>query len=188
MEEYRLNYGSDKEIHSFKEKEEYSHIEDELFNNLYRRVFPNIKDIKEVEYIEGTEGEKLQKQGIDKILYFRHGMTIKIEEKKRDKDRNDIAIEIWSSYQKQVPGWIYKLQSDYLVYAYMPSKRVHIIDIPSLKRAWATNEDEWMKYCERIAAINETYDTHSVAVTPEMLRKAKVGIMTTSLERKINVN
>jgi hypothetical protein len=139
--------------------------EDEIFTRFYNKAFPNIQKI---EFIEDLQK---QKQGIDKIIYFKSGKTISIDEKKRRKWYGDILLELWSVYEHKKRGWLFTCQCDYIVYAVMPEQKVFLLPSLLLKKAWNTNKDKWLKYKE-INAQNKGYVTKSIAVPVNELLEA----------------
>jgi len=140
--------------------------ENELFDSFYYRIFPGLRRIKLVEDLD------LQKKGIDKILYFKDGRILTIDEKKRRKDYGDILLEIWSIWEQRKPGWLYTCQSDYIVYAIMSSKKVYLLPVLLLKRAWIMNGKNWIKSYDIISANNKTYTTKSIAIPTNVLLEA----------------
>jgi len=140
--------------------------ESEIFDRFYYRIFPGLK------FIELVKDLETQKKGIDKILHFKNGKTVTIDEKKRRTDYGDILLELWSVWEQRKYGWLYTCQCDYIVYAVMPTQKVYLLPSLLLKRAWLTNSREWLKKYKKISADNKTYTTKSVAIPVNVLLKA----------------
>src|SRR3990167_6318389 len=100
-------------LNDFKTDLEYSLEENDnkLFENFYRKIFG-----EQLIKIEEVNDKELQFKGVDKILHFKSGKKIMIDEKKRRKDWNDIAIEIYSNMEKKTLGWSFKPFPDYFLY------------------------------------------------------------------------
>jgi len=159
-------FGGIKQMNNFYKDLEWSMDakEDEMFNLFYKKVFPNIKEI------EFCKDMGRQRKGIDKIIHFKNGKEISIDEKKRRVDYGDILLEIWSVDNKK-RGWLYTCQCDYIVYAIIPKKTIYLLPTLLLKKAWVTNMEKWLKY-KKIIAYNENYKTESRAIKTEELLNA----------------
>lgn len=137
--------------------------ENELFDNFYFRAFPGLA------YVEFAEDMEMQRKGIDKILHFKSGYTVTIDEKKRRKDYGDILLELWSVWERKKRGWLYTCKCDYIVYAIMPFKKVYLLPTLLLKKAWIENQSEWIKTYKEITAYNRGYVTKSIAIPTDIL-------------------
>ena len=137
--------------------------DNEIFDNFYKRIFPSITQI------EVCTDLNIQKTGIDKIIHFASGNTFTIDEKKRRKDYNDIAIELWSDYDKQKRGWLYYSRCDYIVYAIMPTMKIYLLPTILLKRVWYINNSEWLNKYPLIFAQNDTYRTQNICIPSDVL-------------------
>jgi hypothetical protein len=153
-------------VNDFKTDLEYSldSSDNEIFDNFYYKVFPNLK---EIEFCEDMER---QRKGFDKILHFNNGNWFAIDEKKRRENFGDILLEIWS-VDKKKRGWLFTTQCDYIVYAIMPTKKIYLLPTILLKRAWLTNQDKWINY-KPIISKNKGYVTESRAIKPKELLNA----------------
>lgn len=155
-------------VHDFNAQLEYSmeSSEDVLFDFFYHRAFPNLINIQFVTDL------KTQKLGVDKILTFSSGSQVKIDEKKRRKNYDDILLELWSIYPKK-QGWLYTSTSDYIVYAVMLTKKIYLLPTLLLKKAWNTNRTDWLReYPRWIDALNNGYKTRSKAIPTNVLLTA----------------
>jgi len=137
--------------------------ENEMFDRFYFRTFPSLDTIHFAEDME------TQRKGIDKILKFKSGYTVTIDEKKRRKDYGDILLELWSVWERKKRGWLYTCQCDYIVYAVMPTKKVYLLPTLLLKKAWLKNHSNWLVKYKRIDAKNKGYITKSIAIPAEEL-------------------
>jgi len=163
-------------IHNFQEDLEYSEkASAELFwKNIYQKAFPNLVNIM------SCPGDyESQRMGIDRIILLSNGKTLKIDEKKRRENWDDILLEYISIDTTNTPGWIEKnLAIDYLAYAFMPLQKAYLLPWPMLKRVWLHFGKDWKKLGEdekegfrKVEAENNDYKTISVAVPITILLK-----------------
>jgi len=167
-------------INNFQTDLEYSLLEREniIFNNFYYRVFPGLEHIEIVNF--NTDfGKKLQKSGVDKILCFKSGYTLSIDEKKRREVYSDILLETWSVWEKRIRGWLYTCQCEYIVYVKMPIRKIYLLPVFLLKSVWMKNGLLWLNKYKNITAKNNGYVTKSVAIPDEILLTAIKEQMTT---------
>jgi hypothetical protein len=140
--------------------------ENEMFDRFYYRVFPGLK------LIEFANDMEMQRKGIDKILHFRSGKTVTIDEKKRRVAYDDILLELISVVEKNRPGWLFTCQCDYIVYAIMPRQTVYLLPTLLLKTAWTKYHAEWLSAFKTINAWNNGYSTRSIIIPSDVLLKA----------------
>jgi hypothetical protein len=151
-----------------------SESENEMFDRFYYRVFPALEKIEVVDDLER------QLQGIDKVLHFRNGKAVLIDEKKRRTDYGDIIIEIWSNTEKKKAGWVFKPMTDYVVYAVMPSKKCYLL--PSLLlKIWVKRNWNNLSDYKKVVAKNTGYTTTSYAVPTQKLLNDLRMLMTQQL-------
>ena len=139
--------------------------EDKVFDNFYFRVFNNLS------WIETIKDLPRQKEGIDKVLHFKNGKQVLIDEKKRRKDYGDILLEEWSIVESKKKGWTGdpNKKTDYIVYAIMPSSKVYLLPYLLLQSAWRKHYKEWKDTYKTIYARNATYNTSSLCIPVEIL-------------------
>lgn len=139
--------------------------EDRIFNDFYARVLPNVKEVRMVKDM------KLQRKGIDKQVFLSSGKVVLIDEKKRRKDYGDILLEEYSVWEQKKVGWLGRdKHTDYIVYAFMDTKRVYLLPFLLLQKAWLKNYHDWVKRHGRKFADNKTYRTSNIPVpTKELL-------------------
>ena len=78
-----------------------------------------------------SEGKELQLGDID-VTAAQNGKNVGISEKiRRFKYRGDILIEMWSVFEKNVPGWLKNSKADTLANFFYD--KIIMIDVPSLK-------------------------------------------------------
>ncbi len=152
--------------------------ENEIFDKFYYRIFKNLKEIKIVNDIN------MQKDGIDKILIFENGKELLIDEKKRRKDYGDILLEEWSDFEKKKVGWLgdSNKETDYIVYAIMPSKKVFLFPFKLLQMAWINNYKKWRLIYKRRFAQNIGYRTSNLEIPTNIVMDAIKQEMTHCLE------
>jgi hypothetical protein len=157
-------------IHDFRERLNFSEVasDEPFWLAVYRKAFPTMVNCM---LTSGrTEGQKL---GVDRVIYLANNRIIRIDEKKREKDYDDILLEYVSVNTTGAPGWIEKdLAIDYIAYAFMPSKRVYLFPWDMLKRCWLNYRTEWLNKYKIPPAQNRGYQTLSVAVPIAVLKEA----------------
>lgn len=140
---------------------------DEEINAFYFRHFKNL------EKIEIVSNEEMQKKGIDKILIFKSGKNVLIDEKKRRKDYGDILLEEYSNYELKTSSWLTEgKETDYIAYIIMPTKRVYLLPFLLLLKAWKRNYDRWLIKYGRLLAPNHGYNTSNIPVPTKILIRA----------------
>ncbi len=165
-------------VHNFSERLAFSEKagHEDFWASIYKKAFPNMVFHK---LCTGwCQGQYL---GIDRVIQLTSGKTIYVDEKKREQNYSDIFLEFISNDKTNSPGWMEKdLQIDYLAYAFLPSRRVYLIDWLMLKRAWKHFKDIWkQKYSPHIQAQNTGYRSIGVAVPiPELIKAVtRAGII-----------
>ena len=156
--------------HDFQEQLRYSEAmsHESFWQKIYEKAFPNM-----VSNMLASGDVKSQRMGIDRVVLLNNGKSLYIDEKKRRKDYDDILLEHISISTTGAPGWMEKnLAIDYLAYAFMPSQRVYLFPWPILRRAWLYYKDQWIDNYNRVPAINNGYETISVAVPIAVLLNA----------------
>jgi len=144
-----------------------------FWDSFYHKAFPDMLFAREVP--DNCQGQKF---GIDRVVYLRSGKTIFIDEKKRRKSYGDILLEYKSNSNAAVNnGWMNKdLLIDYIAYAFIPDKKVYLLDWCNLKRVWFENGSKWFKNAlsgvdgfKHVKAQNASYKTLSIAVPIKIL-------------------
>lgn len=156
--------------HDFYERLQFSEeaSAEPFWDAVYRKAFPGM-----VTHTPCPGDTQSQRLGIDRIILLSSGRILAIDEKKRERDYDDILLEYLSNDQTNAPGWIEKeLQIDYLAYAFMPSQKVYLFPWDMLRRAWLHYKELWLQKYKIPPAKNNGYCTHSVAVPIEELRNA----------------
>lgn len=157
-------------VHDFHEQLEWSQrASDEPFwDAIYKKAFPDM-----VGHMVSTGNTAAQHNGIDRWITLKNGSVLRIDEKKRLTVYPDILLEHISNSKTNAPGWMDKdLSIDYLAYAFMPIKRVHLYPWLMLRRAWLHYRETWLEKYRIVPAKNVGYITYSVAVPIKVLRKA----------------
>lgn len=140
---------------------------------IYRRAFPSM-----VSMVSVRQDGWAQRGGIDRVLTLASGRTISIDEKVRDKDWPDIALERWSDEARKTPGWVQKpLACEFIAYAFVPSRRCYLLPTLTLQRAWRAFGREWCEIYPEIRAQNKGYVTVSVGVPIAALLSALGDVM-----------
>jgi hypothetical protein len=143
----------------------------ETYDKFYYEQFPQLELVKSVEDL--TE----QSKGIDKILCFPNGNKVKVEEKTRTKDFNDILLELYSNYSEKKLGWLFTCQSEYLMYYIEPSKKAYILPMQLLRMVWKNNHIEWQKKYKTTQAKNKNYASLNIAIPEKVLMEALISEM-----------
>jgi hypothetical protein len=126
---------------------------------VYQRAFPAFSGMTYV-----ANDCPAQRDGVDRLVTTRNGHVYRIDEKVRDKDWPDFFLEHWS-VDRKVAGWVAKdLACDFIAYAFVPSQRCYLLPFTSLRRAWETNRDEWIRKYREKAVPNRGWVTWGVPV------------------------
>ncbi|MBT9167757.1 MAG: hypothetical protein DDT19_01097 [Syntrophomonadaceae bacterium] len=147
----------------------------EWFDSFYYRIFPGL------DRIELVEDMARQKQGVDKILHFKSGYKVTIDEKKRREDYGDIALETWSIWENRKRGWLYYCKCDYVVYAIMPAQIAYLLPVLLLKRAWHEHGKVWLQKYKEFSSYNPGYTTKNIAVPVDVL----LGAIAAEMKHKV---
>lgn len=140
--------------------------DDEQLDTFYREAFPL------AERIEFCAELALQKRGIDKIVHFKGGNSVTVDEKKRRRDYGDILLELRSNKERGTPGWLFYAQCDYIVYAVLAAGKVYLLPTLLLKMAWRQHGAAWVNQYEKKYADNGLYRTENIAIPTGVLLKA----------------
>ena len=137
------------------------HLNEEFWSAIYNKAFPNL-----VNMMACPGDYASQRMGIDRVLLLSNGKVLKIDEKKREKEYNDILLEYLSNDQTNAPGWIEKdLAIDYLAYAFIQSRRCYLFPWAILRRAWMDNRQDWkQKVSDHTGTQMRLTPQYSVAV------------------------
>ena len=164
---------------NFKDDLAWSHsqADDPMWERFYRAGFPAFEGM---EYVTDTV---LQKLGVDRRVMLRGGKTVLVDEKVRRKAWPDVALEIWSDWEKRKRGWLVKDQHcDYLAYAWEPTSQGLVLPFQLLRMAWGVNGRDWVGRYKRIEAINPGYTTVSYGIPVEVLLDAVKEAMRVNYE------
>lgn len=157
-------------LHDFKDQLKYSEVASDapFWDQVYRKAFPSL-----VNHMPCPGDFETQRAGIDRLILLNNGRILRIDEKKRREVYQDILLEFVSNDTTKAPGWVEKnLAIDYLAYAFMPTRKVYLLDWLTLRRAWVANKNAWKAKYRNVAAKNNGYNTLSVAVPIYILQRA----------------
>jgi hypothetical protein len=166
-------------VHDFTERLAWSekHADEVFWSAAYKQFFPSM-----INAMQASGDYPTQRLGVDRLVYLNNDRIVRIDEKKREKEYSDIALEFVHTTGKShmskrkaqnYQGWMEKnLVIDYIAYSFMPSKRVYFLDWLILRRAWMENKDEWKQKYFISHAPNRGYFTHSVCVPIDVLMSA----------------
>lgn len=162
-------------LHSFAESLAKSEMQADApwWIDIYRKAFSGVQACVSV-----RQDGWAQRGGIDRVVTLKCGRTFTIDEKVRERDWPDFALERWSDTARKTPGWIQKpLACDFIAYAFIPSATCYLLPVPALQRSWRLNGLEWaLKYGE-IKAQNVGYVTTCIPVPREVLLKSVADAM-----------
>ena len=160
-------------IHNFRESlaKSKAYMDAPWWKDVYEQAFP---DLASMEYVTDKE---LQKRGGDRLLRLHSGAEVLVDEKVRSTAYPDILLELWSDKARQTPGWAQKsLWSDYIAYAFVPTKTCYLLPFQTLRRALRLNQGKWTnQYGFRDAHNRGSYGkyvTRSVPVPLNVLFRA----------------
>lgn len=146
---------------NFKVDLQYSHNYEAFWKRVYKTFFPT--------HVALYKGETLEAQfkGIDRVVVFKNGNTLGIDEKMQRNIWSCFALEYLSNDVISTPGWMEKdLSIDYIAYAFKQDI-VYLLNWKELKQVWETNKKEWIGKHKVIRAQNYGYCTYSIAVPIE---------------------
>ena len=144
-----------------------SYADASWWKEVYRQAFPSMASMTCV-----RQDGWAQRGGIDRVITLRSGKSLWVDEKVRSKDRPDILLEYLSNDRTGALGWVAKdLATDYIAYAFIPSRRCYLLPFATLRRAWKEHAAEWIALGKaeedgfrQCRAENPGYTTISVAV------------------------
>jgi hypothetical protein len=144
-------------------------------NKIYGKLFKNL------DHVETITDKVRQHNGIDRLLVLRSGESVTIQEKwRRIEFKHDFLIEYCSVYKDKKcvkKGWIFSIDSNYIISVYPASQIALIYPVLQLKLAWDEYGTEWIKRFGTIAAKNSGYSTLNVPVPCDVLEEAMREVM-----------
>lgn len=173
----------------------YRYADAPWWNEVYNNLFPGcvIQDMR----LDGW----WQRAGIDKRLHLTNGTTVSVDEKVREQDWPDFALEAFAEWtgtvEDSAAGWMElaasgQLACDYLSYAYVPSRTCYLLPMRELARAWVTYRREWWRLAsaerkgyrfadaKNIGRGGRPYVTRSVCVPRDVVFGAITDVMRTT--------
>ena len=159
------------------------HVDSPWWEEAYRAAFPTLDSMTCVR----SDGWA-QRGGIDRVLTLSSGKTIAVDEKVRDRDWPDFALEYWSDAKNQTKGWaIADLACDYIAYAFIPSGRCYLLPFQQLRKAMLDNGREWVAayrdpaiHLARNRRGSRSWETHFVPVPIDVVLDALTDAMLVS--------
>lgn len=130
-------------IHDFDERLGWSHDWSEApwWEPVYREAFPTMVGMRTVK-----QDGWAQRGAIDRLIDLRDGSSIKVDEKVRERHRDDILLETWSDVARKTPGWAHPgsdLHCDYIAYALAPSCTCYLLPYQAVRRVVKLHGDRW---------------------------------------------
>ena len=166
-------------IHHFSDslKLSQSQIDAPWWAVIYKKAFPTMKAMISIDQDRWS-----QRAGVDRIIILNSEKDLRIEEKVREKDWNDILLEYLSDAERNIPGWIEKdLASDFIIFVFKETQRAFLLPFPLLRRCWKQHGKDWIQKAEleeegyrKVIAENGKYRTVSVAVSWNVLCEALI--------------
>ena len=141
-------------INDFKKQNEHSNSNevDIMFEVAYKRLFgDSLVRIEKIEYDNSLPRthpiNKLQLNGVDKILHFEDREPIKVDEKLRTKDWGDMLLELESNTTTHTHGWLLNPNSETELIAYLfeETQRVIFVRHDELLAAYHKNAHNWVR-------------------------------------------
>jgi len=190
-------------VHSFDERLAYSQAQSDQpwWDVVYRRAFPDLLATADLRH-DGWH----QRAGRDRAIVLSSGRTIYVDEKVRERDYDDVLLEVWSRYPKSgeppypakrrdgfdiagtAAGWARKpLDCDWLAYAFEQSQVCYLLPFLGVRAALENQKLGWTQKATLradgfrwVEAQNTNYKTISVAVPIDVLRTAINNALTIS--------
>ena len=158
----------------FEESIKVGRINNDKLDILYKKLWGEDIIIEDI-----PEGSEIDKEGTDKIIKVGN-KSIKIQEKKRQKDYGDFLLEIEHIFGdgRVKKGWFYKTDADYLVYYIIPTDRIYLIGMANL-RNWVENHTIFIDSLPWRESWNPkgNYTTRNKAIPWGLLLKEKVAVL-----------
>ena len=85
----------------------------------------------------------LQRQGIDVMVWTAPGEVYCIEVKGEEKHSDNIFIEEIESSLTGKPGWANRLESDMLLWVFLPTRIAHMVEIQALFEYYSSNRHKY---------------------------------------------
>ena len=139
-------------VHCFQSELDFSHKAQrrDFMRGVYEHFFPGAA------VVYHDKDGPWQRGGIDATVILPTSVTFTVDEKTRRGNWQDILLEEWSDYERQVPGWVCKpLMCDYILYSVPAAARAYLLPAGPLQQAWRTHADEWK------ADIHNRHDAHN---------------------------
>lgn len=151
-------------------------LNDESFDKFYLHAFPMAESVETILF---NENPAIQRRGIDKVVHFKNGNKITIDEKMRRIDYGDILLELYhqgeSTGGRKKMGWLYKNHCDYIAYLVEPTGKVYLLPLLLLQMAYKRNRGLWEKLYPTRKAENKGYTTFSISIPARVLLDAIKG-------------
>lgn len=143
------------------------HAGETFWDEVYRKAFPTMI----ATHLIDKDGWA-QRGGVDRVVILQSGKKLNIEQKVRKEVWKDILLEYYSNAENRTPGWIAKdALTDYLAYAFLPTRQCYLFDFAALRRVWFHHKDDWGQRAKSnldgfrvVPARNVGYTTLSLAV------------------------
>ena len=136
-----------------------------IWESLYRAWFPDF----EAMIAHPCDGWH-QRAGIDRTIILSNSKTVTVDEKLREVDRSDVALEFISATSNGSLGWVCKsMACDYIAYAFRPTGKGYLLPVIQLQSAWALNGERWKLKYGVMAAKNIGYETKFCCVPASVL-------------------
>jgi len=145
------------EVHQFNKSLENANEDQKLpiWEALYSQWFPDM-----VSMIAHPKDGWHQRGGIDRSIILSNSKVITLDEKLRDDNFTDIALEYISATSSNSPGWVCKsLACDYIAYAFKPTNKGYLLPVIQLQSAWELKGETWKVEYGVKAAKNKGYNT-----------------------------
>lgn len=156
------------------------HAEEPFWEEVYHKAFPTMK----ATYLIEKDGWA-QRGGVDRVVLLNSGKLLHIEQKVRGEVYKDILLEYYSNAERKTPGWIAKDSlTDYLAYAFLPTRQCYLFDFGALRRVWFLHKEDWKEQARLyrngfrlISTDNGSYHTWSLVVPiPTLLQALSTSI------------
>lgn len=152
-----------------------------VWESIYKKVFPDFHQM-----IDYSHNGIHQKRGVDRLVLLKDSTAIKIDEKIRISNFDDVALEYASVVKNgevKALGWVCdpEKDSDYIAYAISPLGIGWCFPYKELRRAWNIHGNKWIeKYRNPKKHIGKTktslgniaYETYFCPVPAKDIYKA----------------
>ena len=153
-----------------------------LWDKIYHQWKPRCRVGRNDEY------NAKQLKGIDVSIYLPTRRILRIDEKVREEEYNDILLEDFSNIEDEIKGWMWKgLDIHFIAYLFKPIKTAYFLPWEELQSLFHEKRNYWLTQYPYTRARNYidgkfVYTTLSFPIPIDILRKEIPNIEVISIK------